>query len=69
MMLDIEHNTGRWAISEAKRIEDVNKSISKELSNGFKMSSINKFANSQALGELSNSSFSGVAVLNSCHSG
>lgn len=26
MVLDVEHNPGRWAIIEAKRIEDINES-------------------------------------------
>lgn len=67
MVLDMGHNTGRWAICETKRIEDVNKSVIKELSDGLKMSS--KFAHSKALGDLSRSSFSRVVGMNSCHHG
>lgn len=56
---DIEHNTGRWTITEAQRIKDVNKRVIKELSNGLIMSS--EFPILKALGDLSKSSFSRVA--------
>lgn len=36
MVLGMEHDTGRWAISEAKRIHDINKRVIKESSNDLK---------------------------------
>lgn len=42
MVLDAEHNLGRWAIIEAKRMEDINES-NQSVSNVVEMFS--KFAN------------------------